>query len=54
MHHFKPDLINSIDHMRIRVLNPHQWSLAKQSSFKSWKVVSQKYQNKQKQKGIMV
>ena len=27
-----------------RVLNPHQRSLAKQSSVKSWKVISQKWQ----------
>ena len=29
IHHFKADLINNMDHMRIRVLNPRQWSLAK-------------------------
>ena len=23
--------------MHIRVMNPHQWSLAKQNGFKSWK-----------------
>ena len=27
IHHFKSDLINNMDHMCIRVLNPHQWSL---------------------------
>ena len=33
-----------------RVLNPHQWSLAKRNNFKSWKVLSQKCLNKLKPK----
>ena len=33
-----------------RVLNPHQWSLAKQCNFKSRKVMPQKCQNKLKTK----
>ena len=27
--HFKADFINNMDHVRIRVLNPRQWALAK-------------------------
>ena len=34
---FKSDLINDMDHAHFRVLNPRQWSLAKESSIKSWK-----------------
>ena len=37
IHHFKPDLINNMDHMRISVLNPRQWPLAKQTNLKRWK-----------------
>ena len=49
------DLINNMDHMRIssRVLNPRQWSLAKQSNSKSWKVLSQKCQIKFKPNGMV-
>ena len=31
LHNFKSDLINNMDHMRISLLNPRQWSLSKQS-----------------------
>ena len=33
--------IGLFDHMRISGTEPNQWSLAKQSSFKSWKEISQ-------------
>ena len=36
-----------------RVLNPRRWSVAKQCNFKSWKVMSQKCQNKLKPKGMV-
>ena len=36
----------------IQVQNHHQWFLAKQSSLKSWKEMSQKYQKKLKPKGM--
>ena len=32
--HFKSDLINNMDHMRIWVMNRHQWFLVKQRSLK--------------------
>ena len=35
------------------VLNPHQWSSAKQSSIEFWKVMPQKCQNKLKPKGMV-
>ena len=34
IHHFKLHTNNNMGHMRISVLNPRQWSLAKQSSLK--------------------
>ena len=40
--------------MRISGTEPLQWSLAKQSSFKSWKVMPQNSQNKQKPKGMVL
>ena len=46
------DYLTIADRLRT-VLNPHQRSLAKQSSFNSWKKVSQKCQNKLKPKGIV-
>ena len=42
IHHFISDLINNMDHMRISGTDPRQWFLAKQSSFKSWKVLPKK------------
>ena len=36
-----------------RALNPHQWSLAKPSTFKNRKVMLQKCQNKLKPKGMV-
>ena len=36
-----------------RVLNPRQWSLAKQCNFKSWKVMTKRRQNKLKPKGMV-
>ena len=30
IHHFKSNLIINMDHMRIRILNPRQWSLTKE------------------------
>ena len=44
------DLINNMHHITFRVLNPHQWPFVKQSSFKNWIVLPQKYQNKLKPK----
>ena len=51
IHHFKTDLINNMDHMRIS--GTDQWSLTKQSSFKNLKVLSQKCPNKLKPKGMV-
>ena len=45
IHHFKSELINSMDHIRILVLNPRQWSLATQSSWKWLKMNAQKCLN---------
>ena len=39
--------------MRISGTEPHQWSLAKKSILKSWKEMSQTYQNKLKPKGMV-
>ena len=36
-----------------RVLNPRQWSLAKQSSSKSWKLLPQKCRHKLEPKGMV-
>ena len=49
VHHFKSDLINYMDHIRI-VLNPHQWSLAKQNSLKVLKSDAQKEPDQAKAK----
>ena len=40
MHNFISDFINNMDRMRIFVMNPHQWSLHKQCSFKYRNVMS--------------
>ena len=55
IHHFKLDLMNNIDHMDISSteLTLSQWSLSKQSSLKSWKVIPQKCWNKLKRKGMV-
>ena len=36
-----------------RALNPHRWSLAKQSNLKSWKVITKKCLNKMEPKGMV-
>ena len=56
IHHFKSDSINNLiwTICAFRVQNPHQWFLAKQSSLKSWKEMSQKYQRSWNQKGCLV
>ena len=50
MHHFKSDLINNMDHMRISGTEPSSVILAKQSRFKSWKVISEKCQKQSEAK----
>ena len=53
IHHFKLDLINNMDHMRISGTEPSSVVLSQRSNFKSWKEMSQTCQNKVKLK-VMV
>ena len=48
IHHFKSDLINNMDHMRISGTEPSSVILSQKSSFKSWKEISRTCQNKLK------
>ena len=50
IHHFKSDLINNMDHMRISDNEPSSVVLSQRSNFKSWKEMSQTCQNKLKSK----
>ena len=53
IHHFKSDLINNMDHMRISGTESSSVILSQRSIFKSWKDISKTCQNKLKPKGVV-
>ena len=48
-----PFQINTMDHMLISGTEPSSVNLSQKGSFKIWKVMSEKYQNKLKPKGMV-
>ena len=53
IHHFKSDLINKMDHMRISGTEPSSVILNQKSNSKGWKVIPQKCQIKLKPNGMV-
>ena len=53
IHHFKPNIINIMDHMRISGKEPSSVILSQTKKFESWKVMPQKCQIKLNPKGMV-
>ena len=53
VHHFKSDLINNMDHMRISGNEPSSMILGQTKSFQTLKMIARKCQIKLKPKGIV-
>ena len=52
-HHFKSDLINNMEHMRISGTESSSVILSQKSSFKSWNEMTKIVANKLKPKGMV-
>ena len=52
-HHFKSDVINNMDHMRISVNEPSSVMLSQIKWFQNLKTIARKCQNKLKSKGMV-
>ena len=53
IHHFKSDLINKVDHMRISGTEPSSVVLSQTMMMQKLKIIAQKCQNKLKPKGMV-
>ena len=53
MHHFKSDLINNMDHMRISGIEPSSVILSLRKKLKKVKKNAKKYRKKLKPKGMV-